>query len=68
MQLITIGTEPIAPLAYDLVSEHHRPTMRTIGGHGGWLKRERYTKKCDRSTQVGVEPVGKCLPPKVEVA
>ena len=37
----TIGTEPNARLAYDLGSEHHKPTMSTLGGHRGRLEKER---------------------------
>ena len=37
-----IGTEPNDPLAYAPGSEHHRPTMSNLGGHGGQLERERY--------------------------
>ena len=37
----TLGTEPSDPLAYGPGSEHHRPIMSIIGGHGGRLEIDR---------------------------
>ena len=37
----TLGTDPSAPLTYDTGSEHHRPTISMLEGHGGQLERER---------------------------
>ena len=38
---ITLRTEHNAPLAYDLVLEHHHPIMSTLGDPRGQLERER---------------------------
>ena len=36
---VILGTEPNAPLDYDMVLEIHHPIMSTLGGHGLRLKR-----------------------------
>ena len=39
--LITIWTDPNAPLDYALGTEHYHPIMSTLEGHGDRLERDR---------------------------
>ena len=50
--VITIVTEPNAPLTYAPGSEHHHLIMSKLGGHGGRLERDRDTMDGVRSCDI----------------